>query len=136
MNYEEANRYISSSCIFQGEMNMMANSIDLLLGFIFELKKIESTAMLGPKIEVFKKNGNVWSQKYTGDLKKLVQKLKAFNKNWIITKHGTIVLGKPNLTFRKDDKFFEFSQSHQEEIKHEFSLIMRELTQIHNVFLP
>ena len=120
---------------FQGTMNMMANSIDLLLGFTFENVGIRPPRMLGSKINKFIESNNEVSIKYSGDTSHLIDKLRRFNNHWNIIKHGMIVGGLENLTFRKDDKFHTFDKAKQDEIKSEFSEIMRELTIIHNATL-
>ena len=68
METEGFNEYLK----YQGIVNAMANSIELLMNCIFEkLKvKVDSRSMLGIKIIKFEKNENIWSSKYKGDKKK------------------------------------------------------------------
>ncbi|MBA7617956.1 hypothetical protein ES703_25274 [subsurface metagenome] len=120
---------------FQGNMNLMANSIDLLLGFTLENIGIKPPRMLGNKINKFNESKNKVSLKYTGDTSNLIDKLRRFNNHWNITKHGMIAGGYDKLTFRKDGKFHTFNKAKQDEIKLEFSEIMSELTEIHNATL-
>jgi len=62
----------------------------------------------------------------------LVEKLKTFNKNWNITKHGMVVGGTKNFTMHKDDAFHIFEQSKVDEINNEFTQIMKALIEISN----
>ena len=117
---------------FQGKMNIMANSIDLLLGFTLEHIGVKPPRMLGSKIGKFIESNNKASLKYSGDMSNLMDKLKRFNNHWNITKHGMITGGYESLTFHKNGKYHTFDKTKQNEIKLEFSDIMSELTEIYN----
>jgi len=131
----EFDEYLEAGFKFQGLMNGLANSIDLMLGFILENLGIQPyRMMLGKKIGKFKfeKSKAFLADKYTGDFDKLIEKLQEFNENWIITKHGMIVGGHKDLTFHKDGKLHTFDLKRQEEIDREFTEIMKALTEIWN----
>ena len=99
---------------------------------MLEKIKTKPPKMLGTKICKFKESKVVLADKYIGDFDKLVKKLWKFNENWTITKHGMIVGGKQELTFRKDGEFHTFDPKRQEEIDQEFTEIMGALTEIWN----
>jgi len=125
---------MNNAMIFQGKMNLMANSIDLLLGFILENIKLKPPKMLGTKISEFKGNMAILSLRYSGDFSELVQDLRKFNEHWITTKHGMVVGGQEinDLTFHKDGKFHIFNKKTQNEIDSEFTQTMQNITEIHN----
>jgi len=113
-------------------MNSLANSIELMIEVIFENSGIHSQQMLGAKIKKFEENKSILTGNYTGNFGKLVEKLRRFNNNWNVTKHGMIVLGSPVMTIRKNGKFFLFDQKIQDVIDQEFSQIMKALIEISN----
>jgi hypothetical protein len=93
MDKQEVEKYLSEIYIFQGQMNGMANSIDLLLQVIFERIGTDIPKMLGRKISKFKNCKSTILVKYTGDFDELIKKLERFNEYWNISKHGMVVLG-------------------------------------------
>ena len=124
------NAYMARMYHFQGQMNAMANSIDLMLNVILEEEGVKLPKMLGGKISEFGKRKAVLADKYTGDFDELIKKLRKFNENWVIAKHGMIVGGLEDLTIRKDDKLHTFVPKRQEEIGQEFTENMKALIEI------
>jgi hypothetical protein len=129
----EFEKYILRSNIFRGSVDLMANSIELILGSILgELKvELKTRIMLGTKIKKLAQCKNVITQINAPDFDKLTGKLIEFNNIWIITKHGMVVGGSEELTFYKDGKISIFDSNKQMEIRNEFTEIMTELTKIH-----
>jgi hypothetical protein len=129
----EFDKYILRSNIFRGSVDGMANSIELILGFILEEfnVKLPTTLMLGQKIKKLTQHKNDITPAYSPDFDKLICKLSEFNNIWIITKHGTLVGGLEELTFCKDGRISIFDSNKQMEIRNEFTEIMTELTKIH-----
>ena len=132
MDEQKFNEYLNSISMFIGNMTQMANSIELMLNVIFEKIGISHPRMLGPKINEFEECKSTLSENYIGDFDILVDKLKIFNKNWNITKHGMVVGGTKNFTIHKDDAFYTFEQSKVDEINNEFTQIMKALIEISN----
>ena len=132
MDEQEFNEYLSSISMFIGGMTQKANSIELMLKVIFEKNGIHNSRMLGSKINKFEECKSTLSDNYTGDFDILVDKLKIFNKNWNITKHGIVVGGTQNFTIHKNDAFHIFDQSKVDEINNEFTQIMEALIEISN----
>lgn len=130
MDEHEFKGYLKDMFIFQGKMNGLANSIELMLEVIFEKIGIAPLKMLGSKISKFEGCKPSLASRYTGDFDVLVEKLKKFNENWKITKHGMIVSGQQNLTIHKDGRLYIFEQRKQAEIEQEFTQIMNGLIEI------
>jgi len=130
MDEHEFKNYLKDIFIFQGKMNGLANSIELMLEVIFEKIGIAPIKMLGSKISKFEKCKSTLSSKYTGNFDELVSKLKKFNEDWKITKHGMIVGGQQDLTIHKNNKYHKFDKKKQIEIGQEFTQIMEGLIEI------
>lgn len=132
MGEREFEAYTRDSMTYLGKMNIMANSIDLVIGVIFE-KTSKKTYK-----NVRKQNYWIWKTKqilehlYTGDFDEFVRKLERFNKNWVVTKHGILVGGTQKITIYKDERMYIFDQRKQEEIDDEFTQIMSWLSEITN----
>lgn len=121
---------------FSGKMNGMGSSIDLLISFILEKLGCDLRKKpLGNKINQFAKCRPRIYTKYSGEFNHLIDKMKRFNENWNITKHGIIGGGTQNLTFYKDGIIYEFDQKKIIEIDWEFSEVMKGLTEIWNRML-
>ena len=134
MNESEFNAYISNITFFKGEMNDLANSIEIVLDLIFEKKKCKNLKnnkkdpiMLGGKITKFE---NCESIRDSENFDELVQKIKKFNDNWVITKHGMTVDGMKKPTICKDGVFYVFDEKKRLEISQDFSQIMKDLIEI------
>lgn len=138
MDEHEFNKYLNDAMIFQGQMTVMANSIELLMDCMLnrvtddQVQKSKKPATFGAKVNRFQKAKALITDKNDEPFDKLVKKLRALNRNWNITKHGMIVGGKQDLTFFKDSEFHTFTQPEMAEIKSDFTEIMSELTQIWN----
>jgi len=130
MAEQEFEGYLKDMFIFQGKMNAMANSIELILEVIFEKIGIAPIKMLGSKISKFEKCKPTLVGKYTGNFDGLVSKLEKFNEDWKIMKHGMIVGGQQDLTIHKNNKFHKFDKKKQVEIEQEFTQIMEGLIEI------
>jgi len=119
--------------MFQGQLNMMANSIALLLETIIENLKL-------PK----KKRRHIWEmvsilegnidlpQECVDDYQTLFGQIKEFNGIWNIAKHGMPVGGREVFTIHKDGEFHEFPPGRIEEIESGFTGIMAALTKVVN----
>jgi len=75
MGDNEFEKYIQNMCIFQGKMNLLANSIDLLLGVILEKSGMKTPKMLGSKIKEFKNLQSDLENCYNSDFVELTNKL-------------------------------------------------------------
>jgi hypothetical protein len=120
---------------FQGRMNTLANSIEVLLDDIFKKTRSMTPKMetFGRKIDRFGKNRSNL-EKYTPSFDELLYKLKRFNKYWNISKHG-MVLGEENMkditiVDRKDDVYYVFDKKKIEEIEQDFAQIQKALIEI------
>ena len=127
MNESEFNAYISNITFFKGEMNDLANSIEIVLDLIFKNMGYKNPKMLGEKIRQFKNYRSTITIRHSGDFDELVDKLSKFNKNWIITKHGITVNGMKEPTICKDGIFYVFDEKKRREISQDFSKIMEDL---------
>lgn len=137
MDESEFNTYISNITFFKGEMNDLANSIEIVLDLIFEKNKCKNfkklrndPEMLGAKIAKFEYCKSTISIKYSGDFDELVDKLRKFNNNWKITKHGITVGGLKEPTIYKDGNFYVFDEKKRLEVSLNFSQIMKDLIEI------
>lgn len=129
----DLDKSISRCQVFSGKMNMMGNSIDLVISPIVE--KIGYNLMgkpLGPKIGAFKKNRTRLIPNYSGDFDLLTAKLDRFNVSWNATKHGTMVGSAKHLTFLKNGTIIVFDPKKIAEIKEEFTEIMSGIIEIWN----
>lgn len=132
MGEREFEAYTRDSTTYMGKMNIMANSIDLVIGVIFEKTQKRPIKMLGSKIIEFEKSKQILEHLYSGDFDEFVRKLERFNKNWVVTKHGMLVGGTQNMTIYKDERMYIFDQRKQKEIDDEFTQIMSGLAEIKN----
>ena len=137
MDKQEFDAYLARMEVFRGRMDELANSIELMLVFILKVIgiKLGRKEMLGSKISKFERSQETLESKYSGDFGGLVDKLRKFNENWVITKHGITVGGQgvsgpEDLTFHKDNKCHTFDPKRQEEIVQEFTKIMGALIEI------
>jgi hypothetical protein len=137
MNANEVDAYLICSMVFPGKINVMANSIELLLDVILEKAGVSANprATLGAKINAFQKAAILKESKGDWNVEEIVIKLKDFNKSWNITKHGMIVCGTSDLTFYKDKGKYVFDKNKLDVIDREFSEVMATLTQITNCFV-
>ncbi len=128
-------KYMQDSFKFQGLMNGMANSIELMLEVILERNKAKCKdgITLGTKIGLLEKQKDFIKPRFSGDFDLLIGKIRTFNKNWTITKHGMVVAGLTELTFHKNNQFHSFSDETQSKIKNEFSEIMSNLIEISKI---
>lgn len=130
-------QYFERALKFQGMVNSMASSIDYMLKCILE--ELKTTGITDPlltvKIGIFENSGNIWESKYNGDKSKLIEDLKQFDTIQTIIKNSLIVMGEKDLTFRINDECYSFQRNKQEDIVHNFSMIMQGLTQIHEALL-
>lgn len=133
MTNNDFNKYMVNCQNFSGKMNVMANSIDLIISFILEDLGYElGRKTLGAKINLFEKKESQLLSSYSGDLNLLIAKLNRFNKNWNVTKHGMVVGGSRYITFSKDGTLFEFNPNTIIEIDEEFTEIMKGINEIFN----
>lgn len=133
MNFNEN---IIGCQVFSGRMNMMANSIDLLISAILEkLGHNLNRKPLGPKIGLFRKSEPILSSKYSGEFDLLIDRLDRFNANWNATKHGMMVGGTSFVTFQKNGLSFIFDPKKIAEIDREFTETIANLTEIWNMML-
>ena len=130
MEESEFNAHISNMTFFKGEMNDLANSIEIVLNLIFKNMGYKNPKMLGAKIRQFKDYKSTISIRYSGDFDELVDKLNKFNQNWIITKHGMTVGGMKEPTICKDGIFYVFDEKKRLEISQDFSQIMKDIIEI------
>jgi hypothetical protein len=102
---EDLVEYLKQIVTFRGNMDMMGNSIEVILNKILSKIDIVLELTLGRKID------------------DLIQKLRRFNENWKITKHGITLMGETisEMTFFKDDGIYIFDKKEIDEIKHEFN---------------
>ena len=110
---------IINSYVFQGQVNAMANSLEIIIDKILEDQKITPKKLLSGKV---------------GQLKEiisddnLISELIKFNKTWNITKHGKMTVGlKEHIMFRKDKGAYVFTKERQEEISENFTNTMKKL---------
>jgi hypothetical protein len=130
MDESEFNLYNGNMQIFKGKMNDLANSIEIVLELIFEKIGVKSPKMLGQKIKKFEDSKSTISIRYSGDFNDLVDKLRKFNDNWVIAKHGMTVGGGEELTIHKDGVSYVFDEKKRLEIDQDFSQIMEDLIEI------
>jgi hypothetical protein len=130
MDESEFNLYNGNMQMFKGKMNDLANSIEIVLELIFEKIGAKSQKMIGPKIRTFEAYKSTISIRYSGDFNELVDELRKFNENWVITKHGMTVGGRNELTIHKDGICYVFDEKKRLEIDQDFSQIMKNLIEI------
>lgn len=131
MDSKEFENYTNQYKNFSGNLNMMANSIELLLDGIFENLKINIPQLLGNKIKRLVKN-KVLIDYDLGNLNNLIRNLNEFNEVWVIFKHGTLVGGVKELTIHKNNNFFIFNNVKLSKICDKFSETIAILSIIFN----
>lgn len=124
-------KYLQYVANFQGMMNQLASSIEIVLDDILRKIGINPPKMLGEKISKFKENvPNL--NKYNANLDELLLKLTSFNANWVLSKHGMPATGNlKDIAFFKDGIVYVFDNKKIEDIKHEFTFIQEALIEIH-----
>jgi len=132
LSVEKFEKYLMQVANFQGKMNQLASSIEIILNDILEKIGIRPPRTFGGKIDVFGRNKSKLN-KYTGNFDELLGKLKGFNENWNITKHGMAVGGPDikDITVFKNGFFYVFDDKKREEIDQEFAQIQSALIAIH-----
>jgi len=124
-------KYLQDTANFRGNMDLYANSMEVLLDDILRKIGTKPPKMFGEKIDRLRKNKRKWSR-YTAKPDELLKKLTSFNADWIISKHGTS-LAEPNITnitLVKDDVYYVFDKKKIEDIKKEFTQIQHSLIEI------
>ena len=130
MGTEDFERELDRTNQYIGRMNVLANSIDLMLDVILEKLNIPPPKMLGRKINTFEKCEQLLERDYNENIDNLVSKLNKFNETWIITKHGMVIGGSEYITIYKDGYNHIFDPKKQSQIDQEFSTIMADLVRI------
>lgn len=126
------NHYFQKVKNFHGDMNLYANSIEIILDGILEKIGIKPPKLFGRKIDKFERN-KLNLNKYTANFDELLEKLKRFNEDWNISKHG-MCSAKENIkdiTLYKDGVFHVFDEKKIEQINQEFTQIQKALIEIH-----
>jgi len=127
---EELEEYLKQVVILRGNMDMMGNSIEILLNGTLDKIGIRPELTFGRKTEQLKENKLILI-KYITTFDDLVQNLRRFNENWIITKHGITVMGTTkDITLFKDDGLYIFDKNEIKEINQEFNQIQKVLIKI------
>jgi hypothetical protein len=124
--------YFKEVALFQGMMNQCANSIEIVLDGILE-KVGSCPILLGRKINELEKSKSSL-ERLSVSFDELLTKLRRFNFNWTISKHGMAVAGEKirDVTLRKDGVQYVFDRKKVEEIRQEFTQIQILLVEIHN----
>jgi len=112
----------------QGQMNELANSIELVLDYILtnNLEKSKKSLTLGKKISLLE--NKIKDHKIQLD-NRLVERLKEFNKIWILMKHGVLV-GNIPYTYLKDKVLKTVTPEEFEKICSDFTKIQIDLLKL------
>ena len=135
MNEYNFDLYLKRMSDFQGKMNMMANSIELLLNVIVERLKLEPKLSIREKLKLLRCNLSKLPELNELNYQKLFSDIIAFNKIWNISKHGMVVGGSEILTLNKNNTFHQFTNERINEINNNFSYIIKRLTLINNTLV-
>ncbi|MBI2449502.1 hypothetical protein HYV49_04360 [Candidatus Pacearchaeota archaeon] len=105
---------------FQGQMNGMAKSIEIVIDKILEQNDVKPRGSFGNRIKQFKE--------VCPEFPELLGDLMNFNEFWNITKHGVIIMGADiSESFFKDEETHKFNQQRKEEISKNFTEVMKKL---------
>ena len=112
----------------QGQMNELANSIELVLDYILtnNLEKSKKSLTLGKKISLLE--NKIKDHKIQLD-NRLVERLKEFNKIWNLMKHGVWV-GNISYTYLKDNVLKTVTPEEFEKICSDFTEIQIDLLKL------
>jgi len=124
--------YLRGLAIFQGKLNMMANSIALLLETIIENLELPKRRHISQMVSTLEDNIKRLPQECVDDYQALFGQIKEFNRVWNIAKHGMPVGGRRVFTIHKDGKLYEFPPDRVKEIESGFTDIMAALTRVVN----
>jgi len=128
--------YLRELAIFQGTLNMMANSIALLLETIIENLELPKSRHISQMVSTLENklehNIELLPQECVDDYQTLFGQIREFNGIWNIAKHGMPVGGREVFTIHKDGEFHEFPPDRVKEIEGGFTDIMAALTKVVN----
>lgn len=124
--------YLRGLAMFQGNLNIMANSIALLLDTIIENLDLPKRRHISQMVSKLEGNIEFLPQGCVDDYQTLFGQIKEFNGIWNIAKHGMPVGGREVFTIHKDGEFHEFPPGRIKEIESGFTGIMAALTKVVN----
>ena len=139
--------YPHYAACFMGYMNMCANSIELVLDSIVRKTGEKPQGTLGSKINRIQELKKEKKKGYEAIQEELIKRLKDFNRNWNICKHGLPVTGPEvvsppiecpivfdEIKLHKNNIPHPFDKKKIDRIYGDFTRTMRELTELQKKF--